>query len=105
MGAIRRGAFKVKDVRPDGQRYPPQLSQVSPLGAAVITAVTLLSKGVQSQNSPAPVTELGLKNYTILAVYIATTKSVEPRQGKETWRAFEKLELRVADMAFIWKVL
>ena len=70
----------------------------------MITAVTtLLSKDVQSQNSPAPVTELGLENYTILAVYKATPKSVEPRQGKETWRAFEKRELRAGDMAFIWK--
>ena len=82
---MRRGVLKVKDVWLDGQAYPPQLAQVSPSGAAVITSVaSLLSKDVQSQNSPAPVKELALDSYTILIVYKATPKSVEPRQERQT---------------------
>ena len=96
----------MKDVWLDGQTYPPQLLQVSPTGAAVITSVaSLLSKDVQSQNSPAPVKELALDSYTILTVYKATPKSVEPRQESETWRAFERLDLPAGDSAFIWKSL
>ena len=60
----------------------------------MIAAVsTLLSRDVQSQNSPAPVKDLGLANYTIRVGYAATPKPVEPRQDKETWQAFEKLDL------------